>query len=190
MTKTSSKIISIIFGVIAFYCTIQLISERTQRTLSALNKEYHFSESINISEKFITDFESSYGINMKLLNSNNNGIVDTILPFKIDLQILQNGKPIELYRDYKNGYRMDNGNANLNSFSTKENTEYEIKLNLKDNNLNQQKIKVNISTDVPGPIYDLMFEREFKWVYWTINGIIIFVALTTGYFGFRKKASR
>jgi hypothetical protein len=189
MTKTSLKIISIIFGVIAIYSTIQLIPDRRQKTLTAFNKEYQFTESIHISEKFTTDFESSYGIHLNLLNSNHKGIVDTILPMKIDLKILKNGKPVELYGDYKNGYLMFNGNAQLTSFMPEENTEYELKLDLEDNNL-IRKIKINIATDVPGPSYDLLFEREFKWIDWTISGLAIFIALITGYFGFRKKASR
>lgn len=190
MTKTSSKIISIIFGVIAIYFTIQLIPDKSQRTLTAFNKEYLFTEKINVSEKFITDFESSYGIHMKLMNSNHNGTVDTILPIEIELKILENGKPIELYGDYENGYLMVNGNAQLSSFLTKENTEYELKLNIRDNNPEKKKIKINIAVDVPAPSYDLMIEKDFKWVFWTIDGIIILIALIAGYFGFRKKASR
>lgn len=190
MTQTSSKIISIIFGVIAIYFTIQLIPDKSDRTETALNKEYSFKEKINISEKFTPDFESSYGIHMKLVNSNHNGIVDIILPIEIDLKILEKGKPIELYGDYENGYLIVNGNAQLSSFLTKENTEYELKLNIKDNNPEKKKIKINIATDVPAPSYDLMIEREFKWVSWTIDGIVIGIALIAGYFGFRKKASR
>jgi hypothetical protein len=49
---------------------------------------------------------------------------------------------------------------------------------------------VGIEVDVPGPTYELMFERDYKWVFWIIDGLIIFIALITGYFGFRKKASR
>lgn len=187
MIKTSSKIISIIFGVIAIYFTVQLIPDKSQRTLTALNKEYSFIEKINVSEKFITDFESSYGVHMKLMNSTHKGTVDTILPIEIELKILENGKPIELYGDYENGYLMDNGNAQLSSFLTKENTEYELKLNIKDNNPEKKKIKINIAVDVPAPSYDLMTEKDFKWVFWTIDGIIILITLIAGYFGFRKK---
>ena len=190
MTKNSSKIISIIFGVIAIYYTISLIPNGTKKDLTSLNKEYEFTEQIKISEKFTTDFDSSYGIHLEFLNSNHSGTVDTILPIKIDLKILENNKPIELYGDYKNGYLMVNNNAQLSSFLSEENTEYEIKLDLKDNNLIQKRIKLDITTDVPGPSYELMFDRDFKWVYWTIDGIIISIALITGYFGFLKKASR
>jgi hypothetical protein len=190
MTENFFKIICIVFGVIAIYYTIHLIPDRTERSLTAFNKEYQFNESINISEKFVTDFDSSYGIDMELINSNHHGIIDTVLPLEIDLKILENGKPVELYGDYKSGYLMVDGNAQLSSFLTKENTEYEIKLNLKDNNLNQKKIKLYIGVNVPGPSYDLMFESDFKWVSWTINGFIILIAVATGYYGFRKKASR
>jgi hypothetical protein len=187
MTKTSSKIISIIFGVIAIYFTIKLIPDGTKKNLTSLNKEYEFTEQIKISEKLTTDFDSSYGIHLEFLNSNYSGFTDTILPIKIDLKILENNKPIELYGDYKNGYLMVNNNAQLSSFLSKENTEYEIKLDLKDNDQTRKKIKLDITTNVPGPSYELMFERDFKWVYWTIDGIIILIALIIGYFGFRKK---
>ncbi len=178
------------FGLIAIYFTAKLIPDKSQRTETALNKEYSFTGKINVSEKFTTDFESSYGIDMQLVNANHNGIADTILPMEFDIKILEKGKPIELYGDYENGYLMVNGNAQLTSFLTKENTEYELKLNIKDNNSEKKKIKINIATNVPAPSYELMFEREFKWVSWTIDGIIIGIALITGYFGFRKKASR
>ena len=190
MTKISLKAISFIFGIIAIYFTISLIPDRTKKTLTSLNKEYVFTEQINISEKFTTDFDSSYGIHLKFLNSNHNGFTDTILPIKIDLKVLLNNKPIELFGDYKNGYLMSNGNAQLTSFMSKKNKEYEIILNLKDNILNQKKVILDITTDVPGPSYELLIEREFKWVFWIIDGLIILITLIVGHFGFRKKASR
>jgi len=135
----------------------------------------------------VTDFESSYGIHLNFLNSNHNGITDTILPLNIDIEILRNNKPIQLFGDFKNGYLMVNGNARKTSFLSEENNEYEIKLDLKDNNSSQKKVKLNITTNVSGPSYDLLIEREFKWVFWIIDGVIILIALITGYFGFRKK---
>ena len=163
---------------------------QTKKNITSLNKEYEFTEQMKISEKFTTDFDSSYGIHLEFLNSNYNGFSDTILPIKIDLKILKNNKPMDLFSDYKKEYLIVNNIAQLSSFLSEENTEYTIKLNLKDNKVNQKKIKLDITTDVPGPSYELMFEREFKWVYWTMDGLIILLVLISGYFGFRKKASR
>lgn len=187
MTKISAKIITLILGFIAVYFTIKLIPDGTTKRLTSLSKEYQFENEITISEKFTTDFTSSYGIHLDLLNSNHSGFTDTILPLKIDLDVLKNNKPVELFGDYKDGFLMVNGNAQLTSFLSKEGNKYEIKLNLKDDNSNQKKVKLNIETNVPGPSYDLLIEREFKWVFWIIDGILILIALITGYFGFRKK---
>ncbi|MCK8482326.1 hypothetical protein [Psychroserpens algicola] len=176
MTKTSLKIISIIFGVIAIYFCITLIHDRTKKQLTAFNKEFSFEKKINISEKFTTDFESSYHVGFSLENPSHYKNIDSILPIETELEILHNGKPIELF-----------GN---NSFMSKAGTEYELKLNLINANSKPNKLRVGIEVDVPSPIYELMFEREYKWVYWTIDGIIFLIALITGYFGFQKKASR
>ena len=173
MTKTSSKITSIIFGIIAIYFTISLIPNKNEKKLSAFNKEFPFEKQIKISEKFITDFESSYNIGFSLENPNPYKKIDSMLPIKTELEVLYKGKPIELF-----------GN---NSFVSKSGAEYELNLNLTNANSKPNKLIVGIQVDVPGPIYELMFEREYKWVFWTLNGIIILIALIAGYFGFRKK---
>jgi len=70
-------------------------------------------------------------------------------------------------------------------------TELKLKLENANGNSNPNKFNVRIQEDgLPGPTYELLIEREYKWVLWTIDGIIILIALITGYFGFRKKASR
>jgi hypothetical protein len=176
MTKTSLKIISIIFGVITIYFTINLIPDKTKKKFTALDKQYSFTNEISISEKFKTDFYSVYKIVFSFENAN-----DSLLPIKKNLQILRNGKPVELYGD-KNNY-----------FESKSGATYELNLKLESakGNLNKNKFHIKIMEDgLPGPIYEMMFEREYKWVYWTIDGLIILIALITGYFGFRKKASR
>ena len=174
MTKNSSKILSIIFGIIAIYYTITLIPDKSKKELSAFNKEFPFEKQISISEKFTTDFESSYNVGMSLENPNPyKEEIDSMLPIKKDLKIFQNGKPIEIY-----------GN---NSFSSKSGTEYELKLNFINANSKPNKLRIGIQVDVPGPTYELLIEREYKWVFWIIDGIIILIALVAGYFGFRKK---
>jgi hypothetical protein len=176
MRKKSSKIISIIFAAIAIYFTISLIPDKTEKKLTAFSKEFPFEKQISISEKFITDFESSYNIGFSLENPNPYKEIDSMLPIKTELAVLHKGKPIELF-----------GN---NSFASKSGAEYELKLNLINANSKPNKLMVGIEVDVPGPTYELMFERDYKWVFWIIDGLIIFIALITGYFGFRKKASR
>ncbi|PPK95735.1 hypothetical protein LY01_01328 [Nonlabens xylanidelens] len=173
MTRTSSKIISIIFGVIAIYCTITLIPDKANRKLTAFNEKFSFEKEINISEKFSTDFESSYKIGISLDNPNSYKEVHSMIPMETNLEILHKGKPIEVYEN--------------NSFLSKSDTEYELKLKFVNANAKPNKLKIVIQVDVPGPSYDLLIEREYKWVFWIINGIILLIALITGYFGFRKK---
>ncbi len=176
MTKTSLKIISIIFGVIAIYYTVNLIPDKTKKKFTALDKEYSFTKEIRITEEFKTGFESVYRIWFSFENTN-----DSLLPIKKNLQILRNGKPVELY-----------GNKN-NCFGSESEATYELNLELENakGNSNLNKFNIEIREDgFPGPIYELMFEREYKWMFWTIDGFIIFIALITGYFGYRKKASR
>lgn len=176
MTKTSLKTISIIFGVIAIYFTIKLIPDGTKKKFTALDKHYSFANEISISEKFKTDFYSVYRIVFSFENTN-----DTLLPIKKNLQVLRNGKPVELY-----------GNKN-NCFGSESGATYELNLKLENakGNSNENKFHMKIVEDgLPEPIYEMMFEREYKWAYWTIDGLIILIALITGCFGFRKKASR
>ena len=176
MTKTSSKITSIILGVIAIYFTIKLIPDGTKKNFTALDKHYSFANEISISEKFKTDFYSVYRIVFSFENIN-----DSLLPIKKNLEVFRNGKPVELY-----------GNKS-NCFESKSGATYELNLKLENakGNSNENKFNVKIVEDgLPGPIYEMMFEREYKWVYWLIDGLIIFIALISGYFGFRKKASR
>lgn len=176
MTKTSSKIISVIFGVIAIYFTISLIPDNTKKKFTALDKQYSFTEEINISEKFKTDFDSAYRIWFDFDNPN-----DSSFPIKRDLEVLRNGKPVELY-----------GNKN-NRFESESGATYELKLKLENTsgNSNPKKINIRIQEDgLPGPTYEMLIERKYKWVLWIVDAVIILIALVTGYFGFRKKASR
>lgn len=176
MTKKTSKTISIIFGIFAIYLTINLIPDKTKKKFIALDKQYSFTQSINISEKFETDFESAYRIFFDFDNIN-----DSLLSIKKKLEVLRNGRPIELY-----------GNRN-NCFVSKSEAKYELNLELENvkNNSKLNKFNLIITEDnMPGPKYELYFEREYKWVSWTFNGLIILITLIAGYFGFRKKASR
>ena len=173
MTKTSSKIISLIFGVIAIYFTISLIPDKTKKKFTALDKQYSFTKEISITEKFKTDFNSAYSIWFDFENTN-----DSMLPIKKNLEVLRNGKSVELY-----------GNKN-NCFESKSGVTYELKLKLENanDNTNLNKFNVRIQEDgLPGPTYELLIEREYKWLLWTIDGVIILIMLITGYFGFRAK---
>lgn len=173
MTKTTSKIVSVIFGLFAIYIAVNLISDKTKKKFTALDKHYSFTKSIRISEKFETDFTSVYSIIFSFEKSN-----ETLVPIKKKLEVYSNGKPIELY-----------GNKN-NYFETKAGAEYELNLeleNTKDNfSLNTFNLSI-IEDGLPGPIYQLYFEREYKWVSWFFEGFIILIAVIFGFFGFRKK---
>jgi hypothetical protein len=171
MTINSSKIISVVLGIIAIYYTITLIPDKTKKKFIALDKQYSFTKEISVSEKFETDFDSAYKVLLDFENAN-----DSSLPIKKNLQVLRNGKPVELY-----------GN---NSFVSKSGASYELKLILENTNDNSNPNRFNVriqENGLPGPTYELLIEREYKWVLWTIDGLIILIALITGYFGFRKK---
>ncbi len=174
MTKTSLKIISVVFGIIAIYFTINLIPDKTKKKFIALEKQYYFTKEISVSEKFTTDFESAYRVLFRFEHSN-----DSMIPIKKNLEILRKGKPIELYGD-KN-----------NCFVSKSGATYQLNLKLANANANfsnQNRFKIIIQEDgLPGPIYELMFERDYKWLFWIINGVIILISLITGYFGFRNR---
>jgi len=176
MIKTLLKTLSIIVGVIAIYFTVNLIPDKTKKKFTALDKQYSFTKEISISEKFITDFDSAYRILLDFENTN-----DSLLPIKKNLKVLLNGKFVELY-----------GNKN-NCFVSKSGATYHLKLKLENANGNSilNRFNIRIQEDgLPGPTYELLIEREYKWVLWIIDGLIILIALITGYFGFRKKASR
>ena len=190
MTKKTLKIISMIFGLIAIYNTINLILDKTEKKQTSLSKEYELSKNNKISEKFVTDFESSYGIHMELMDTKFTGLGKTILPIDIELNLYQDNKPVELFGDYKQGYLIINNTAQLTSFMSNSGTEYELKISLSNNKTKAERIRLDISPNVPGPSYAMLIEREFKWVFWCINGLIILIALITGYFGFRRKSSR
>ena len=173
MKRKSLKITSIIFGIIFIYFTINLIPDKTKKKFTALEKEYTFTNETHITEKFETDFESAYRILFNFENIN-----DSLIPKKKNLEILRNGKPVELYEDKNNCFVSEAG------------VEYELNLILENakGNTNLNKFKIIIAEDnLPGPTYELLIEREYKWVFWTIDGIIFLIALISGYFGFRKK---
>lgn len=153
MTKTSSKIISVIFGIIAIYFTINLTPDKTKKKFIALENQYSFIKEIKISEKFITDFESSYIISFRLENNALNNLMDSINPRITNLQVLYKNKPVELY-----------GN---NCFTSKSGAEYELNLKLVNANSKRSIINIRINeNNLPGPTYELLIEREFKWVFW------------------------
>ncbi len=174
MTKNSLKVISIIFGIFAIHFTINLIPDKTKKTFTALDKNYSFKNEISVSEDFETDFESAYRIVFNFENTK-----DSLLPIKKKLEVLRNGKLVELY-----------GNRN-NRFVSKSGATYKLNLELENRNSSLNKFNIIIYEDsMPGPTYELLIEREFKWVFWTIDGILILISLIAGYFGFRQKASR
>ena len=173
MTRKSLKIISIIFVIISIYYTINLIPDKTKKKFTALRKEYTFTKQTNITEKFETDYESAYRILFDF-----DYINDSLIPKKKNLKILRNGKPVELYGDKNNCFVSESG------------AEYELNLVLEnaEGNPKLNKFSIIIAEDnLPGPTYELLIEREYKWIFWTVDGIIFLIALITGYFGFRKK---
>ncbi len=173
MSKGTLKIISIILGLISIYWMIQLIPDKTNRSLIALSEQYPFQKELHISEKFKTDFNSSYEVNYSLENSNPYDNIDSLRPVDIDIKIFRNNKPIEVFEN--------------NSFLSDRGEEYELKLTFINANAEPNVLNVGIQTNVPGPTYEMLIEREFEWIFWIINGIIMLIALIIGYFGFRKK---
>lgn len=170
MSKKTLKLISIILGLISIYWSIQLIPDTTDRRLSALSKTFPFSKEIELSEKFTTDFKSSYKISFSLEEPRPYEHKDSIGALELDIKILKEGKPIEVF-----------GN---NSFLSKSGQEYELRLKFVNANSKPNTLRVGIQTNVPGPSYELLIEREFEWVFWIINGVIMLIALISGYFGF------
>ena len=173
MIRRWLKLISLILAIIAIFFTFELIPDNSKKKLIAFDKEYVFTKQIKISEKFTTDFKSSYGINYELGIKNPYKEKDSIIPVKETIEIFKNGKPVELY-----GY---------NSFVSDSYTEYELRLNFINANSKQNRIRVKVEVNVPSPSYQLLVEREYKWILWIINGVIILLTIITGYFGFRKK---
>ncbi len=172
MSKKILKTIAIILSLISIYWTIELIPDRTNRNFIALNEQYSFQKELEISEKFITDFKSSYIINFSFENPRPYENIDSLSPIEYDIKIFRNNKPIEIFEN--------------NSFLSTRGEEYELKMKLINANSKPNTLNVGIQTNVPGPAYELLFEREFKWVFWTINGFIMLIALICIYFGFRK----
>ena len=139
----------------------------------AFSKEYDFEKEIEISEKFKTDFKSSYEIGFSLDNPRPYENIDSLKPREFKIKIFKNGKPIEIF---------ENG-----SFLSKRGAEYELNIKFVNANSKPNKLRVGIQTTVPRPSYEILIEKEFEWIFWIINGIIMLIALICGYFGFRKK---
>lgn len=175
LAKTSYKILSIILGIIAINLTITLIPDKTKKKTVAFSKEFPFQKKISISEKFTTDFESSYGIQFSLEDPNPYPEKDSLLPIKTNLEILLKEKPVAFYINH--------------SFESKAGAEYELKMNFINKNSKPNILRLEVLVDVPGPSYELLVEREYKWIFWVFDALLVLIALITGYFGFRKKAS-
>ncbi|XLS28088.1 hypothetical protein ACJD0Z_12860 [Flavobacteriaceae bacterium M23B6Z8] len=170
MFKKLLKIISVLLGLVAMYGFIQLISDRTPKHITALSKQYSVDKELIVNEKFTTDFESSYGIEFSTENPEENATKDSL---QTDFEVLKEGKPIKIFIN--------------NSFSSKSGAEYELNLKISNASSKPVTLKVKIQTNVPGPAYELLVEREYEWVFWLINGMILLLALICGYFGFIKK---
>ncbi|CAL2101682.1 conserved protein of unknown function [Tenacibaculum sp. 190130A14a] len=173
MSKRILKTIFIILSSISIYWTIELIPDRTNRNLTAFNQQYPFENELEISEKFTTDFKSSYEISFNLEDPRPYENIDSLRPIEFNIKIFRNNKPIEVFEN--------------NSFLSKRGEEYELQLKFVNANSKPNILNVSIQTNVPGPTYELLIEREFEWIFWIINGIIMLIALICGYFGFRKK---
>jgi len=183
------QIIAIVFGILSVYLITELLEDKSAKMVRSLEERYLLKDSLTLSETFKTDFKSSYGIRLELLNEKYRGIADTVFPLEIDLAILKNGKDIALYGNYKKSYLIHNNVAQLSSFISEKNVEYELIMSIHDAAIEKtgKELNVYIETDVPAPSYELYFYREYKWVYQIITGITILITLITAYFGFRKK---
>jgi hypothetical protein len=172
MSKLILKMVSIFLGLISIYWAIELIPDRSNRSLTAFSQQYPFKKEIEISEKFITDFDSSYEIGFSLDNPRPYEDIDSLQPIEFKINILKHNKPIEVFEN--------------NSFLSKRGAEYELQIKFVNANSKPNILNVGIRTNVPGPTYELFIEREFEWIFWIINGVIMLIALVCGYFGFIK----
>lgn len=175
MKRNIFKVISLILGYISITTAIDLIPNRTHRDLIALNKSYTFEKKLQVSERFTTDFETSYEISYTLKKPKPYAEIDSVKPYEFKVEILKNNKPIKIF---------DN-----NSFLSESGQEYELKLKFINANSKPNSLNIGIETNVPGPTYELLIEREYEWIFWIISGIIMLIALIFGYFGFKNKPS-
>jgi hypothetical protein len=175
MIRNLLKVIAVILGLISLSMAIDLIPDRTDRNLIALTKHYPFEKKLEISENFTTDFESSYEISYSLKNPKPYKEIDSLRPYEVKIEIFKKNKPIKIFEN--------------NSFMSESGQEYELKLNFVNANSKPNTLNVGIQSNVPGPAYELLIEREYEWIFWIISGIIFLLALISGYFGFKKQPS-
>ncbi len=173
MESNLLKVIAIILGLISISMAIDLFPDRSNRSLIALTKSYPFEKTLEVSEKFTTDFESYYEISFNLEHKEKYKVVDSTIPYKIEVELWKNNKPIEKNEE--------------NAFLSEYNQEYELKIKLINASSNPNTLNVGIQTNVPGPTYELLIEREYEWILWIISAILMLIAFICGYFGFRKK---
>ncbi|WP_400080622.1 hypothetical protein [Winogradskyella sp. R77965] len=172
MSKTALKIIAILLGLLAIKMFIGLYPDKTDRSIVAFCEGFAFEKELNISETFTTDFESYYTITYSLAQPNTYKHRDSLQPIHTNIEILCNNKSIEINEEL--------------GFYTETNAEYELNLKFINANSKPNTLNICIQTDLPGPIYELYFEREYEWVFWIINGVILLASIIAGYFGFRK----
>ncbi|EPR71737.1 Transposase [Winogradskyella psychrotolerans RS-3] len=127
---------------------ISLNSILTCSHISGQDKSYTFEKKLQVSEKFTTDFETSYEISYTLKNPKPYAEIDSIKPYKFKVEILKNNKPIKIF---------DN-----NSFLSESGQEYELKLKFINANSKPNSLNIGIETNVPGPTYELLIEREYE----------------------------
>ncbi|MBC2844780.1 hypothetical protein [Winogradskyella flava] len=176
MTKTVLKIITIALGLLAIKMAINLFPDKTDRSVIAFCEGFPFEKELNISETFTTDFESYYTIGYSLEHPRSYDNIDSLQPIQTNFEILHNNKPIEIFKD--------------DSFFTEANAEYQLNFKFVNSNSKQNTINICIQTELPGPSYTSLFEREFKWVSWMINGIVLLIAIIAGYLGFKRTHKR
>lgn len=172
MSKRALKITSVLLVLLAINLVFYFFSHKAERSTIAFCEEFSFQKKLNISEKFITDFDSFYTINYSLEHIDLDDYLDSIQPTKISIEILHKNEPLEIFEH--------------NKFLSEAEAEYRLNLKFVNSNSKPNTLRVCIQTEMPEPTYELLFEREFKWVAWVMISLIILIAIILGYFGFRK----
>ena len=172
VSKRAIKITSILLVLLVIKLVFYFFSDKTERRTIAFCEEFSFQKKLNISEKFITDFDSYYTINYSLEHIDLYDYLDSIQPTKISIEILHNNEPLEIFDG--------------NKFLSEAEAEYQLNLKFVNANSKPNTFRICIQTEMPEPSYELMFEKEFKWLAWVIISLLILITIVLGYFGFQK----
>lgn len=172
MFKKLSIAVSLFLGMISIYWTIELIRDRTDRKITALERQYPFEKDIEVMERFTTDFDYRYHLSYRLQEPGTFKNPDTVQPAFLEFELWNEDKLIEIDEGY--------------GFQAKSGMEYEMKLRFVNANVRPNLLFLVIEPSGPGPSYELLLDREYKWVYWIIIGMLMLITVALGYYGYKS----